>query len=291
MTRRGRRRPHDSIPIEEVKMRAQGMVIAVVTALLVPGVTAAQWLNQRSPGTPRLPDGKPDLSAPVARTADGHADLSGIWNAGTLDYYMDLTSGLNPGEVQLTAWAAGVRKQRMDRDHVDDPYAFCLPLGVPRINFRSEMKIVQTPPLTLFLYETYAGMTFRQVFTDGRPLPPAAESLPTWLGYSVGHWDGDAFVVETTGLRDGGWLSTREAYPHSDALRVTERFRRKDFGHMDIVVTIDDPKAYAKPWTNTVPMTLRPDTELLEAFCDNQLAIVQHFRNDPPPPEPPSPRN
>ena len=271
-------------------MRALRTAIAALTTLLVSGSAGAQWLNQPSPGIPRLPDGKPNLSGPVGRTADGRPDLSGIWSAGTLDYYMDLTTGLKPGEVQLTPWAAGVRKQRMDRDHIDDPYAFCLPLGVPRINFRSEFKIVQTPLLTLFLYETYVGMMFRQVFTDGRPLPKAIDSEPTWLGYSVGRWDGDTFVVETTGLRDRGWLSTREAYAHSDALHVTERFRRRDFGHMELTVTIDDPKAFVKPWTNTIAMTLRPDTELLEAFCDNQLAITQHFRDDPPPPEPPSPR-
>ena len=194
-----------------------------------------------------------------------------------------------PGDVQLTPWAAAVRKQRLDRDHIDDPYAFCLPMGVPRMDFRSELKIVQTPQLTLLLYETYAGMVFRQVFTDGRPLPKAEDSEPTWLGYSVGRWDGDSFVVDTTGFRDGGWLSTREAYPNSDALHVTERFRRTAVGRLELSVTIDDRKAYVKPWTNTIPMSLRADTELLEAFCDNQQAIAQHFRNDPPPPEPHSP--
>jgi hypothetical protein len=273
-------------------MRAHLPAIAALAALLVSaGSSAAQWPDRPSPNTPRLPDGKPNLLAPASRTADGRPDLSGIWNVGTLDYYMDLATGLKPGVVQPTPWAAAVKKQRMDRDHIDDPYALCLPMGVPRINFRSELKIVQTTSLTLFLYETYVGMMFRQVFTDGRPLPVPVETQPTWLGYSIGRWDGDTFVVETVGLRDGGWLSTRETWPHSDALRVTERFRRKDFGHMDVSVTIDDPKAYARPWTNTVPMTLRPDTELLEAFCDNQLAILQHFRDDPPPPEPPSPRD
>ena len=171
-------------------MRAPYTAIATLAALLVSGSASAQWLNQPTPGTPRLPDGKPNLSAPVNRTADGRPDLSGIWSAGTLDYYMDLAARLKPGEVQLTPWAAAVRKQRMDRDHIDDPYAFCLPLGVPRINFRSEFKIVQTPALTLLLYETYVGMMFRQVFTDGRALPKASDSEPTWLGYQWG--DGTA---------------------------------------------------------------------------------------------------
>jgi hypothetical protein len=280
------------IRAEHIFMRAPRTTIALVTMLLaLAGAADAQWLNYPAAGTPRLPDGKPNLSGPVARTADGHPDLSGIWNAGTLDYYMDLGKGVNPGDIQLTPWAAAVRKQRMDREHIDDPYAYCLPLGVPRIDVRSEMKIVQTPRLTLFLYETYVGMMFRQVFTDGRPLLNASESTPTWLGYSVGRWDGDTFVVETTGFRDGGWLSTREAWPNSDALHVTERFTRKDFGHLELAITIDDPKAYAKPWTNRIPMQLRADSELLEAFCDNQFAIMQHYRNDPPPPEPPSPGN
>jgi hypothetical protein len=263
--------------------------LAFAAFLVLSGATDAQWLNYPTPGIPRLPDGKPNLSAPVPRLADGRVDLSGIWNAGTMDYFHDLAKGLKPGELELTPWAAAVRKQRMDRDHVDDPYGYCLPLGVPRINLRSEFKIVQTPLLTAFLHETYVGMTFRQVFTDGRPLPKASDSEPAWLGYSVGRWEGDTFVVETTGFRDGGWLSAREAYPHSDALHVTERFRRTDFGHMDLIVTIDDPKAYVKPWTNTIPLRLQPDTELLEAFCDNQLTILEHWRTDPMPPEPPSP--
>lgn len=229
-------------------MRASMTPIAVLAVLLVfSGHTGAQWLKHPSPNTPRLPDGSPNLSAPTPRTPDGRPDLSGIWNAPTTEYYHDLAKGLPPGVVQLTPWAAAVRKQRVDRDHVDDPYAFCLPLGVPRINFRGELKIVQTSQLTLFLYETYTGQTFRQIFTDGRPLPSAAESVTTWLGYSVGRWEGDTFVVETTGFRDGGWLSTTEAHPHSDALRVIERFRRKDFGHLDLTVTIDDAKAFVRP--------------------------------------------
>lgn len=273
-------------------MRARRMAFTTMAALvLLTAAAEAQWLNYPTPGIPRLADGQPNLSAPMPRTTDGRPDLSGIWSVGNMDYYFDLTKGLRPGDVQLTPWAAGIRKQRMDRDHVDDPYGYCLPLGVPRINFRSEFKIVQTPLLTAFLHETYVGMMFRQVFTDGRPLPDARDSEPTWLGYSVGRWDGDTFVVDTTGFRDRGWLSTREAHPHSDALRVTERWRRTDFGHMELTVTIDDRKAFVKPWKNTIPLRLQPDTELIEAFCDNQLTILQHLRIDPAPPEPPSPRD
>jgi hypothetical protein len=141
--------------------------------------------------------------------------------------------------------------------------------------------------VTALLYETLVGMTFRQVFTDGRPLPDVSE--PTWLGYSIGRWEGDAFVVETTGFRDGGWLDTRKGRPHSDALRVIERFRRRDFGHLDLTITIDDVKAFAKPWTITAPLTLQPDTELIEAFCDAHDKTMEH-RNVSPAAEPPSPR-
>ena len=270
--------------------RPRTALVTIAVLVLVSGMTHAQWLNLKAPGTPRLPDGTANLSAPAPRLPDGRPDLSGIWDVGNMLYFHDLARGLKPGEVEPTPWAASVRKQRMDRDHVDDPYGYCLPLGVPRINTRSPFKIVQTPGMTAFLHETFVGMMFRQVFTDGRPMLKAGEQEPTWLGYSVGRWDGDTFVVDTTGFRDGGWLSAREAYPHSDALHVIERWRRTDFGHMELTITIDDPKAYVKPWTNKIPLVLLPDTELLEAFCDNQMTILKQWSYKPPPPEPPSPR-
>jgi len=273
-----------------MKARPRPTVLAIITAfLLLSAATGAQWLDRPTAGIPRLPDGKPNLSAPAPRLADGHPDLSGIWDVGNMLYFHDLARGLKPGDVEMTPWAAAVRKQRRDRNHVDDPYGYCLPLGVPRINVRSPFKILQTPQLTAFLHETYVGMMFRQVFTDGRPLPKASDSEPTWLGYSVGKWDGDTFVVDSTGFHDRGWLSAEQAWPNSDALHVTERFRRSDFGHMELTVTIDDPKAYVKPWTNKIPLVLRPDTELLEAFCDNQMTILKQWSINPMPPEPPSP--
>ena len=271
-------------------MKARCTVLTALTALVLLSTAAeAQWLNYPTRVLPRLPDGKPDLAAPTPRLADGHPDLSGIWDVGNQLYFHDLARGLKPEDVQLTPWAAAIRKQRRDRNHVDDPYGYCLPLGVPRINFRSPFKILQAPLITAFLHETFVGMTFRQVFTDGRPLPKLGENEPTWLGYSVGKWDGDTFVVDTVGFRDRGWLSANQAYPNSDALHVTERWRRLDVGHMELTVTIDDPKAYLKPWTNKIALRLLPDTELLEAFCDNQMKILQQWNIDPMPPEPPSP--
>ena len=267
--------------------------------VLLSSVTYAQWLTYPTPGVPRLPDGKPDLSAPAPRAADGRPDLSGIWAAECTIYgrdacftrslFFDLAKDLKPEEVRMTPWAAQIQAQREGRNHVDDPYGYCLPPGMPRINFGGgPFRILRTPQVTAFLHETLVGMIFRQVFTDGRPLPVVAE--PTWLGYSIGRWDGDTLVVETTGFRDRGWLDTSKARPHSDALRVTERFRRVNFGRMDLTITIDDPKAYLKPWTMTAPLALLPDTELIEAFCDSHDKTMGRRRIDPAPPEPPSPR-
>jgi hypothetical protein len=275
------------------------VVLPLLLLLAFATVADAQWLNHPSPGIPRLPDGKPNLSAPAPRTADGRPDLSGIWAAecaiqgrdacfAPRSLFFDLAKDLNPADVQMTPWAQAIQTQRQARNHVDDPYGYCLPPGTPRINFAGgPLKILYTPQITALLYETLAGMTFRQVFTDGRSLPDVAE--PTWLGYSIGRWDGDVFVVETTGFRDGGWLDTLRGRPHSDALRVTERFRRTDFGHMQLTITIDDRKAFVKPWTVQASMTLMPDTELVEAFCDNHDKTMEHRRIDAVV-EPPSPR-
>jgi hypothetical protein len=203
--------------------------------------------------------------------------------------FFDLARDLAPEEVTMTPWAAGIAAQRSSRDHVDDPLGYCLPPGFPRITFGGgPFKILHAPGVTAFFYETLAGPMFRQVFTDGRPLP--ADPEPSWLGYSVGRWDGDAFIVETTGLRDGGWLDTRVGRPHSDALRVTERFERSSIGAMMLTLTIDDLKAFRKPWTIRVPLSLLPDTDLIESFCDGQQKTMERRLITPAPPEPPSPR-
>jgi hypothetical protein len=276
----------------------QRALTAFMCLLLQCSVAQAQWASVSTPGVPRLPDGRPNLAAPAPRTADGKPDLAGIWAVEcgiygrdacfTRSLFFDLARNLEPGDVEMTPWAASIQAQREKRNHVDDPYGYCLPPGVPRIDFGGgPFKILQTPKATAILYETLVGMIFRQVFTDGRALPSSAE--PTWLGYSVGRWDGDTFAVETTGFKDGGWLDTLKARPHSDALRVTERFRRTDAGHMELTVTIDDPKAFRKPWTITAPLTLLPDTELIEAFCDGHDKTMEHRRITPAPDEPPSP--
>ena len=266
---------------------------ALVLATLVASPARAQWLNYPTPGLPRLPDGKPDLAAAPARTADGKPDLSGIWikDAGTLDYFYDLAKGLPEDAVVMTAWAAAIARQREERNHIDDPWGYCLaPPGVPRIDVSppSAFKIVQTPNLMALLYDLDTNPTFRQVHTDGRPLPTDPE--PTWLGYSIGRWEGDDLVVMTAGFRDGGWLDTQRGRPHSNALRVTERLRRSTIGRMNMTITIDDPKAFQKPWTVTVPFRLVADSELLEGSCESHGRTVDHRRVDTPPAEPPSPR-
>ena len=280
-------------------MNPQHPVFATLTVLLLAGTAQAQWLNYPTPGIPRLPDGKPNLAAPPPRTADGGPDLSGLWatpcSAGAQQpecppnperLFFDLAKDLKSSEVEMTPWAAAIQKQRESRDHVDDPYGYCLPPGVPRIHMVGVYRILLAPGVTVFLHETSAGLMFRQVFTDGRPLPTVTE--PTWLGYSVGRWEGDTFVVETSGFRDRGWLDTLKGRPHSDALHVTERFQRRDFGHIDLAITINDPKAFVRPWTVKTVITLQADTEILESFCDNHDKTMEHRLITPPPPEPPS---
>jgi hypothetical protein len=278
-------------------MNTHRALLTTIGFLIFSNATYGQWLNYPTPSTPRLPDGKPNLTAPASRTVDGKPDLSGVWAVECTIYgvdacftrslFFDLAKDLKAEDVQMTPWAAQIQAQRESREHVDDPYGYCMPPGVPRIDYGGgPFKILHSTGETVFLYETLVGITFRQVFTDGRPLPKDPE--PTWFGYSVGHWSGDEFVVETTGLRDGGWLDTKKAHPHSDALRLTERFRRIDFGHMELAIVIDDPKAYLKPWTATAILNLRPDTELLEAFCDSHEKTMEHRKIAPAPPEPPS---
>ena len=232
----------------------------------------AQWLNHRTPGIPRTADGKADLSAPAPRTPDGKADITGLWITDGI-YVANIAKDLKPGSVPYQPWAEALYKQRRATESKDDPTGYCIPGGVPRSDVVPyPLKILNLPGEMLVLYE--AVHSYRQIFTDGRELPK--DPNPTWMGYSIGHWDGDAMVVETAGFNDHGWLDNN-GLPGTDALHVTERFRRKDFGHLEIQVTIDDAKAYAKPWTVTIPYVLLPDTELIEYICDENNKDVQHL--------------
>jgi hypothetical protein len=223
-----------------------------------------QWLNYPTAGIPRTPDGKPNLAAPVPRTSDGKPDISGLWRPSP-GYVGDITRGLESGSVPFQPWAETLFKQRRANDSKDDPTANCIVGGVPRSDLVGyPFKVLQSPGMVVILYE--AVHAYRQIFTDGRAFPKEF-SKPAWFGFSVGRWEGDTFVVQTEGFNDNVWLDNA-GRPATSQLRVTERFRRKDFGHMDIQITIDDPKAYTKPWTITQPLALQPDDELLEYICN-----------------------
>jgi hypothetical protein len=261
-----------------------------VAALAVPAVLvvplAAQWLNYPTPGTPRTADGKPNLSAPAPRTADGKPDLSGVWDpadklpcppegcncGGAAQQFINIAWGLKDG----LPYRPGIAEQANARSappKTDEPITRCLPQGiVERHTDPRFRKIVQTPGLLLILNE-YNKM-YRQIFTDGRPLP--ADMQPSFDGYSIGKWDGDTLVVQTTGFRDGIWLDTR-ANPLTDAGKITERFRRVNYGRLEIEVTVDDPKAYTKPWTVKLNQTLAPDTDLIDFICAENEKDIKHM--------------
>jgi hypothetical protein len=269
--------------------------MVVLIAFLSSGAHA-QWLNYPSPGTPRTAGGKPNLAAPAPRTPDGKPDLTGVWmheittvaevrrlfgdrfeaaiktNAPGMEigtqhrYNFDILLDFKGGESPLRP---GVN---LRRPRNVDPDGLCRGvLGLPTAGLLSEpVKIVQAPRETIILYE--AGNLHRQIFTDGRKLPEDFD-LPAFLGYSVGRWEGDAFVVETAGFNDRTALDGM-GHPHSDALRLTERFRRRDFGHMDWEMTFDDPKTYTKPFTIKVPHDLVADNDIFEMFCENEKDAI-----------------
>lgn len=259
------------------------MVLAVILGVPATG----QWINYPTPGIPRTKDGKPVLTARVPHTPEGKPDLSGVWHGESAPsdapqgtngdalpkYFLDITRDLAPADVPFQPWAADLYQERKANSGKDDPISRCLPLGVPRTDADGvPMKIVQTRNLVVILQEGDAS--FRQIFLDGRPLP--TDPQPTWRGYSVGKWEGEVLVVETRGFRDRGWLDGF-GHPYSDALRVVERFRRRDFGHMDIQIAIDDPKAYRRPLTYTQSQVLRPDGDLLELVCNENERDSTHL--------------
>jgi len=247
-------------------------MIKIAMALAASGLClplAAQWLNYKTPGIPRTPDGKPNLSAPAPKMPDGTPDLSGVWehlNSRTTAYYLD---GI---DIPWQPSAKALFQERTANNQLDNPESRCLPRGVPKADAFDIHKIVQMPGLVVILYEYQT--TFRQIFLDGREL--AKDPNPTWMGYSVGHWEGDTLVVESKGFNGKAWLSG-QGNPITDALHVTERMRRRDFGHMDIQITIDDPKAYTKPWTAQLHPELIPDTELIEFVCNENERDVRHL--------------
>ena len=240
---------------------------ALATLLSAP--LAAQWLNYATPGIPRTADGKPDLAAPAPRTADGKPDLSGLWQRISPKYYENIAADMKPGEVQ--AWAEALVRQRKENLHKEHMSLQCLPWGPSYSTSIRMTKIIQTPGLLLMLDD---NLIYRQIFMDGRALE--TDPNPSWMGYSVGHWDGGTLVVDSNGFNDRTWLD-RDGHPHTEALRMTERFRRRDFGHMDIEVTLRDATVYARPWTVALHADLIPDTEMMEAVCNESTAGREHW--------------
>ncbi len=255
-----------------MKARLLGAAAAVTTfAFLLSAPLAAQWLDYKTPGIPRTADGKPNLSAPVPRTADGKPDLSGIWR-GPMNspYNRNIAVDLKPNEIQ--PWAQQVYQQHVFNLGADSPRAHCLPDPPPFYHLAGIARIVQTPALTIIINEGVSNSgTTRTIHTDGRRLPE--DPNPTWLGYSVGRWEGDTLVVTTAGFNDRTWLDFA-GHPHSEALRTTERFHRRDFGHMDFEMTLEDPKTFTKPITFKADKTLVADTDLLETICEYERPAV-----------------
>jgi hypothetical protein len=232
----------------------------------------AQWLGVRTPDIPRTSDGWPDLTAKAPRAPNGKPDLSGLWSIHTEAYWYDIGNDVKPGGVPLLPWAAALYKERGSNLGKDNPIARCMPAGVPTIDtIPTPFKIIQSPSFVAVLYEY--NMEYRQIFTDGRSFPK--DPNPNWMGYSIGHWEGDTLVVETSGLKDGTWLDLF-GHPATDALHVTERYHRRDFGNMDLEVTLTDPKAYTEPWRFVLHPRLMPDAEILEFVCIENNKGVEH---------------
>jgi hypothetical protein len=256
---------------------------ALVTAM---GTVLSPWLSAQWPlhpvtGLPVGPDGKPNLTAPAPRTAEGRPDFSGIWMSRG-DSELSPPAGRPPlarfghagigfsDDLPFRPWAAELQKKRAAEFSKDNPDGLCLPESLLQLHLDPQpLKIVQTPRQILIIYETNYGL--RTIFLDGRPLPPQGEPQPYWYGYSVGRWEGDTLVVETNNYRGDGWLDARGS-PMTEAAKVTERFRRVNYGQLDIEFTLDDPKAYTRPFTVRIDQRLVADgSELIEFIChENQ---------------------
>jgi hypothetical protein len=259
-------------------MPHQARTLWVAAAVVAAGLTAdAQWLHNPTAGAPRTKDGTVNMAGPVPRL-DGKPDLSGIWQVpgeprapGGLfglgeslnsKYFRDILSDFPNDQRPLTP--EGVeRLRRNGQPGVFNPFLNCLPDGVPHATLLPEpFKIIHSRGVIVMLYEVET--TFRQIFMDGRKLP--IDPAPSWQGYSVGRWEGDTLVIDTIGFRDGAWLDARGT-PRSEEMRIEERIRRRDFGHLDLTITMTDPRTFTKPIAVSVVAELMPDTDLLEHYC------------------------
>jgi hypothetical protein len=274
------------------------MILGAAAMLLASSGLFAQWPAFPTAGVPKTADGKPNLTGPAPRTPVGKPDFSGMWkfvdspdarpgpppapgarSSGIgvripgLVQFFDIGSTLKDG-LPFQPWAAELRRQRVALNNQDNPDAHCLPIGLMQLHTHPEpRKIIQSPGVIVILYEANAGI--RQIFTDGRPLPPK-DAQPWWYGYSTGKWVGDTLVVESSGFRDDVWLDV-EGSPLTESGKMTERFRRLNYGNMEVEVTVDDPKAYTKPWTVKVNHRIMLDTELIEFVCQENEKDAVHY--------------
>jgi hypothetical protein len=277
--------------------------------LLASTQLAAQWVHYPTVGVPRKADGKVNMAAPAPRMADGKSDFSGIWMTGEPN--MPRPGGLSspketssprqpqnpsdnagdqsnirasrqmanigidlPGGLPYQPWLVPIVKKRTDNLAIDDPHIRCLPDNFIRAySMPHLLKFVHTPSLLVMLNELNAG--YRQVFTDARPLPE--DPTPSWQGYSSAKWSGDTLVIDTIGLRDDTWIDWNGSVV-TEAAKVREQIRRPDFGHLDVQVTVDDPKAYTKPWTVTLNQRIVVDTELIDEICLENEQSLQHLK-------------
>ncbi|MEP7306308.1 MAG: hypothetical protein ABJA98_12390 [Acidobacteriota bacterium] len=265
-------------------------VVLFLVLALVAHTASAQWVKYPTPGTPRTPDGRPILTARTQRASNGKPDLSGVWHVqptpleemkrlfgndvdtiqvpgmevDTISKYgINIFQDFKPEEAPVRPDVAAILARRGDGRPEPLPLTYCLPGGVVLSTLLSEVtKIVQTPGLIVIMLEL--GGT-RQIYMDGRK--HVADPSPSWLGYSVGKWEGDTLVVDTVGFNGKSWLDIL-GHPQSESAHVVERYRRRDFGHMDVEITIDDSKWYTKPFTVKVTHLLQPDTDILEYFCN-----------------------
>jgi hypothetical protein len=280
----------------------------ILIALLGSTSLAAQWINYPTAEVPRKADGSVNMTAPTPRLGDGKPDFSGIWTtaepnrptgglsspsnqaaAGAAPIVEDkpgdpkaITSSRQmsnigvdlPGGLPYQPWLVPIVKERTANDAIDDPHIRCLPdnflraYGLPHL-----LKFVHKPGLLVVLNEMNAG--YRQVFTDARPLPD--NPTPSWQGYSSAKWSGDTLVVDTIGLRDDTWIDWNGSVL-TEAAKVREEIRRPDFGHLEIRVTVDDPKAYTKPWTVTLKQRIVVDTELIDEICLENEKFLQQLK-------------
>ena len=233
-------------------------LLAAVALPLTP-----QWLHYPTSGIPRTPDGKPSLTAPAPKTAEGKPDLSGVWDTAGTKYFFDLAA--DGVEAPMLPQAATLYKERLTQLQKGHPSERCVGHGPTDYEtLPAPRRFVQTPTMIAILYESYNH--FRQIFLDGRPLPPVTQ--PAYMGYSIGHWEGGTLVVETAGLDERGWLDMN-GHPQTETTHITERYRRRDVGHMDLQLIIEDPNAYSKSWGVNLVLNYFADEDMIENMCEN----------------------